>query len=178
MERLNHEFAPVFNESSQILILGTFPSVKSRENQFFYGHPRNRFWAVMAALTKKEVPGTIEEKKDLLLSGGIAIWDVIESCEIQGSSDSSIRNVVPADLNRIFNRAQIKAVYANGSKAYELYQKYSFERTGREIKKLPSTSPANAAYSLNKLIEIWKEEIVGGGFWLPPGKDRTWQSQT
>lgn len=160
MEQLKHEFEPVFDENSRILILGTFPSVKSREVQFFYGHPRNRFWAVMAALTGWELPETVEEKKKLLLSNGIAVWDVIESCEIQGSSDSSIKNVVPADLSRIFDRAPIEQVYANGNKAYELYQKYSLEKTGRSIKKLPSTSPANAAFGLERLIGEWKKEIV------------------
>lgn len=160
MEQLKHEFEPVFDENSRILILGTFPSVKSREVQFFYGHPRNRFWAVMAALTGWELPETVEEKKNLLLSNGIAVWDVIESCEIQGSSDSSIKNVVPADLSRIFDRASIEQVYANGNKAYELYQKYSLEKTGRSIKKLPSTSPANAAFGLERLIGEWKKEIV------------------
>lgn len=163
MERLKHEFEPVFNENSHILILGTFPSVKSRENHFFYGHPRNRFWAVVAALTGWELPTTIEEKKKLLLSNGIAIWDVIESCEIQGSSDSSIRNVVPADLSRIFDKAAIEAVYANGGKAYELYMKYSFEKTGRTIKKLPSTSPANAAFRLERLVEVWGREMGAWG---------------
>ena len=160
MERVNHEFAPVFDEGSQILILGTFPSVKSRETSFFYGHPRNRFWAVMAALTGWEIPVTIEEKKKLLLENHIAIWDVIASCEIQGSSDSSIRNVVPTDLNCIFEKALIRAVFANGGKAYELYMRYSYEKTGREIRKLPSTSPANAAFSLERLVEEWKKAIL------------------
>lgn len=159
MERVNHEFEPVFDENSRILILGTFPSVKSREMNFFYGHPRNRFWSVMAALTGWKVPETIEEKKALLLANGIAIWDVIASCEIQGSSDSSIKNVVPADLSRIFETASIEKVYANGNKAYELYMKYSYDKTGREIIKLPSTSPANAAFRLERLVEEWKKEI-------------------
>lgn len=160
MERVNHEFDPVFDEGSQILILGTFPSVKSRETRFFYGHPRNRFWTVMAALTGLEVPVTIEEKKKLLLENHIAIWDVIASCEIQGSSDSSIRNVVPTDLNRIFEKAPIRAIFANGGKAYELYMRYSYEKTGREIRRLPSTSPANAAFSLERLVEEWKKAIL------------------
>lgn len=159
MERLKHEFEPVFDEGSRILILGTFPSVKSRENHFFYGHPQNRFWKVMAALTGWEVPQTIEEKKRLLLENGIAIWDVIESCEIQGSSDSSIKNVVPADLSRIFEAAEIEKICANGNKAYELYMKYSFEKTGRKIEKLPSTSPANAAWSLERLIKEWERVL-------------------
>lgn len=161
MERVKHTFEPVFNEGSRILILGTFPSVKSRETHFFYGHPQNRFWKVMAALTGWETPGSIEEKKKLLLENGIAIWDVIESCDIEGSSDSSIRNVEPADLNRIFEQAEIEAVYANGAKAYELYMKYSFPVTKREIKKLPSTSPANAVFSLERLIDEWKKQMDG-----------------
>lgn len=154
-EIVSHEFAPVFNERSRVLILGTFPSVKSREQNFYYGHPQNRFWKVMARLTGWEEPQMIEEKKMLLLENGIAIWDVIESCEIIGSSDSSIRNVVPADLNCILQNAEIQTIYANGGTAKKLYEKYSRENTGREIVGLPSTSPANAAYSLDRLMEFW-----------------------
>ena len=108
MSQVTHEFAPVFDQDSKVLVLGTFPSVKSRENQFYYGHPQNRFWKVIARLTDSEVPETIEEKKALLLEHGIAVWDVIASCEIKGSSDSSIRNVVPADLNRILKECNIR----------------------------------------------------------------------
>lgn len=164
MERLSHEFEPVFNESSQILILGTFPSVKSRETRFFYGHPRNRFWAVLAALTDRELPETIEEKKKLLLENRIAIWDVIASCEIKGSSDSSIRKAVPTDLEQILKKAPVQAIFANGSKAYELYMKYSYKKTGREIIKLPSTSPANAAFSLERLISEWGNALEAAGY--------------
>ena len=114
LDQVTHEFEPVFDQNSKVLILGTFPSVKSRENQFYYGHPQNRFWKVIARLTKEQVPITIEEKKALLLRHGIAIWDVISSCEIKGSSDSSIRNVVPADLNRILDHCDIRRIYANG----------------------------------------------------------------
>ena len=122
---VSHDFEPVFDENSKVLILGTFPSVKSRENQFYYGHPQNRFWKVIAGLTESEVPQTIEEKKKLLLEHGIAIWDVIESCDIIGSSDSSIKNVVPADIERVVANSKIQNIYANGGTAKKLYEKYS-----------------------------------------------------
>lgn len=154
-EKVSHTFEPVYDENSRILILGTFPSVKSREQNFYYGHPQNRFWKLLAALTDSEVPQTIAEKKEMLLRSRIAIWDVIESCEIIGSSDSSIRNVVPADLNRILQNAPIQTIYANGGKAYELYEKYARPLTGRPIEKLPSTSPANAAWQMERLIGAW-----------------------
>lgn len=155
-EKVNHSFEPVFDRESRVLILGTFPSVKSREQQFYYGHPQNRFWKLLALLTDSAVPRTIDEKKDMLLHNHIAVWDVVESCEIIGSSDSSIRNVVPADLNRIIMSASIKAIYANGAKAHELYQKYAQPVTGRPAEKLPSTSPANAAWQLERLAEAWR----------------------
>ena len=158
---VSHDFEPVFDENSKVLILGTFPSVKSRENQFYYGHPQNRFWKVIAGLTESEVPQTIEEKKKLLLEHGIAIWDVIESCDIIGSSDSSIKNVVPADIERVVANSKIQNIYANGGTAKTLYEKYSQKKTGREIIGLPSTSPANAAYSLERLLECWQEVKKG-----------------
>lgn len=154
---VSHDFEPVFDENSKVLILGTFPSVKSRENRFYYGHPQNRFWKVIAGLTESEVPQTIEEKKKLLLEHGIAIWDVIESCDIIGSSDSSIKNVVPADIERVVANSKIQNIYANGGTAKKLYEKYSQKKTGREIIGLPSTSPANAAYSLERLLECWQK---------------------
>ncbi len=158
---VSHDFEPVFDENSKVLILGTFPSVKSRENQFYYGHPQNRFWKVIAGLTESEVPQTIEEKKKLLLEHGIAIWDVIESCDIIGSSDSSIKNVVPADIERVVANSKIQNIYANGGTAKKLYEKYSQKKTGQEIIGLPSTSPANAAYSLERLLECWQEVKKG-----------------
>lgn len=151
-----HEFEPVYDKNSKVLILGTFPSVKSREMQFYYGHPQNRFWKLIAALTDSPVPVTIEEKKRLLLENRIAIWDVIQSCEIVGSSDSSIKNVIPADIERVLNDSNICEIYANGGTAKKLYEKYVLKKTGREIIGLPSTSPANAAYSMEKLLEYWK----------------------
>lgn len=152
---IKHTFSPVFNKESNILILGTFPSVVSREHQFYYSHPQNRFWKVIAALVGENIPDTIEEKTQLLLKHGIAVWDVIKSCEIEGSSDSSIKNVIPMDLSVILEYAPIQAIYANGSKAYELYKIYSFPKTKQEIVKLPSTSSANARYSFEKLVECW-----------------------
>lgn len=159
-QRIRHEFEPVFDGNSRILILGTLPSVKSREQQFYYGHPQNRFWKVLAGVCgDARPPETVEEKKTFLLRHGIAVWDVIAECDIIGSGDSSIRNVIPADLSRILSAAPIRRIYANGGKAYSLYMKYHFPETGREICKLPSTSPANAAYSLERLIEIWGREL-------------------
>ena len=154
---VEHTFEPIFDKHSKILILGTFPSVKSRENQFYYGHPQNRFWKVLAQVTGEAVPDSVEEKKALLLRNGIAIWDVIHSCKIVGSSDSSIQDVVVNDFSKILKTAEIDRIYANGTKAYELYRKYAMEKTGREIIKLPSTSPANAAFRLEKLCEEWKQ---------------------
>lgn len=153
---INHTFEPVFDTRSQVLILGSFPSVKSREQGFYYGHPRNRFWKLMAGLTGEPVPETVDQKKALLLSHGIAIWDVVMACDITGSSDSSIRNVVAADLSRILEQAPIRAVYANGTKAGSLYHKYLYPRTRREIVVLPSTSPANAAWQFERLVEAWQ----------------------
>lgn len=150
-----HTFEPVWDKDSKLLVLGTFPSVKSRENNFYYGHPQNRFWKVIAAVTGCSVPSTVEDKKKLLLSNNIAIWDVIASCSIKGSSDSSIKDVVINDLLPVLNGSSINRIYANGAKAYELYMKHSYPYIKREIIKLPSTSPANAAYRLDKLIKYW-----------------------
>lgn len=153
---VEHPIAPVYDDNSKILILGSFPSVKSREQQFFYGHPQNRFWKVMAAVFGVNVPATIEEKKEFLLKNNIAVWDVIASCEIEGSSDSSITDVVPTDLSQILECADIRQIYCNGTKAYELYCKYMEPVYGRTAIKMPSTSPANAAWSLEKLVSEWK----------------------
>ena len=158
---IHHPIAPVYDEESKILILGSFPSVKSREQQFFYGHKQNRFWKVCAQVLGCAVPESIEEKRKMLLRHHIAVWDVIASCEITGSSDASIRNVVPNDLSCILSCADIRTIYTNGSKAHKLYQKYIFPVNGREAYLLPSTSPANAGYSLERLAEVWK--VIGGG---------------
>lgn len=154
-----HEFPPVWNAHSKILILGSFPSVKSREEGFFYGHPRNRFWDVISVLLGCRRPETVKEKKEMLLAGGIALWDVIASCEIRGSSDSSIRNVVPNDFSEILKNTGIQHIYANGQTAGRLYQRYSEGKTGIPAVILPSTSPANAAWSLERLIQDWREKL-------------------
>ena len=150
-----HNIDPLFDESSKILILGSFPSVKSREMKFFYGHPQNRFWKIISSLYDEKVPVTIEEKKKLILKNHLALWDVIASCDIVGSSDSSIRNVKANDLNLILNNAKIEKICVNGKMAEKLYRKYLEEDTGRKAVYLPSSSPANAAYSLEELIRIW-----------------------
>lgn len=154
-EHLTHTFEPVFNSDSKILILGSFPSVKSRENHFYYGHPQNRFWKVLAQIFEVEVPQTIEEKKKFLLEHHIAVWDVIESCTIIGSSDSSIKDVVVNDFSKVLEYSAIEKIYVNGGKAYELYHKYAEKQTGIGAVKLPSTSPANAAWNLEKLCRAW-----------------------
>lgn len=151
-----HIFDPIYDHESKILILGTFPSVKSRENQFYYGHPQNRFWKVLAVIYESNPLNTIEEKKAFLLEHRIAIWDVIASCDITGSSDSSIKNVVPTDLRVILEHADIERIYANGATAAKLFHRYQEPVVQREIICLPSTSPANAGYSLERLIENWK----------------------
>ena len=140
----------------RILILGSFPSVKSRETAFFYGHPQNRFWRVMAAVLGEPVPETVAEKTALLTSHGIALWDVIASCDIQGSSDSSITNVTPTDLTPILAIGTVKAVFTNGTTATRLYTKYQYPVTDIPAILLPSTSPANATKTAEDLIEKWR----------------------
>ena len=154
-EHIVHSFEPVYDKASEILILGTLPSVKSRENNFYYGHKQNRFWKVLAALLKEPVPDTIEEKKAMLLARRIALWDVIQSCDIKGSSDSSIKNVQPTDIGMILEKTNVTQIYANGNKAGQLYQRYQYPATGRKATVLPSTSPANAAWSLERLCKAW-----------------------
>lgn len=158
-QHITHSFAPVFDENSRILILGSLPSVKSREEGFYYGHPRNRFWKVLAEITGEELPKGIEEKKALLWKHGIAIWDVIASCDIIGSSDSSIRNVEPVDIKRMMGYCRIERIFANGRTAGKLYRKYLQPVTGLAAVELPSTSPANAAWSLERLAKEWGGKI-------------------
>ena len=156
-QKIIHPIPPLYDKDSKILILGSFPSVKSREEAFFYGHKQNRFWKLLAGILSEKKPETVEEKKDFLHRNCIAVWDVIHSCDIIGSSDSSIRNVVPNDLSEILESADIRQIYCNGAKSYEYYRKYQEKETGRKAKKLPSTSPANAAFSIEKLTNEWKE---------------------
>ena len=159
-EHIVHPFPPLYDKSSTILILGSLPSVKSREQLFFYGHPQNRFWKVMAALTDENVPMTIDEKKELLHKHHIALWDTIYSCDIVGSSDSSIKNVVPTDIEPIINNSKITKIFCNGNTSGKYYKKYQQNNIGIEAVVLPSTSPANAAFSLEKLLEVWQKLIV------------------
>ena len=174
-QHIEHGFEPVFDERSRVLVLGSFPSVLSRANAFYYGNPQNRFWRVMAACLGVPVPpnegdplasgepatldASIVAKRSMLLNGGVALWDVIESCDIKGSSDSSIRNVEPTDIRHMLTESKITGIYANGNKAGELYRKYQLPLTGKEATVLPSTSPANAAWSLQKLCEAWRNTI-------------------
>ncbi len=175
---LTHPFGPLYNETSRVLILGSFPSVKSREVSFYYGHPQNRFWRVMRALFDDAVyeeamaglpvalPPTIEDKKALILSHHLALWDSIQSCTITGSSDSSIRDASANDIPRLLKEAPIHTICCNGAASYKVFVKYALPmieeycaQQGRpvpDIVKLPSTSPANAACSLPKLISEWQ----------------------
>lgn len=153
---ISHPFPPFFDKNSKVLILGSFPSVKSREQMFFYGHPQNRFWKVIAAVTESKIPVTIEEKKELLKNNHIALWDVIASCEITGSSDSSIKDVTANDLSVILENSCIQKIFVNGKTAERFYNKYIRESVGQEAVCLPSTSPANAAWRIEELITEWK----------------------
>lgn len=205
-QHIDHGFDPVVDGCSCVLVLGSFPSVLSRANAFYYGNPLNRFWRVMAACLDESVPPnegelmapsmragealtcgrdvlpecmaasskvcppaeasqpvtlemSIAYKRDLLLRHGIALWDVIESCDIKGSSDASIKNVVPVAIERVLEQARIQAVLCNGGTAGRLYRRYLQERVGLPAEVLPSTSPANAAWSLERLIDRWREAL-------------------
>ncbi len=150
-----HPFPPVFDRSSRILVLGSLPSVLSRENRFYYGHPQNRFWRVLAAVFSQPTPETIDEKTAMLLRHGVALWDAVAACDIVGSSDASIRNVEPTDLSRIFDACRIETVFANGRTAARYYERYQQPLWTKPIVTLPSTSPANAAWTLERLIDAW-----------------------
>ncbi|MDO4566639.1 MAG: DNA-deoxyinosine glycosylase [Oscillospiraceae bacterium] len=153
-QKLEHGIDPVFDERSRVLVLGSFPSARSREQGFFYGHARNRFWAVLAGVFCENMPESIPEKKELLLRNRVALWDVIAECEIRASSDSSIKNARPNDLSRIIDSCPIERVLANGAAAAELYKRFCEPLYGKAVR-LPSTSPANAAWSLERLIGAW-----------------------
>lgn len=160
-EHIVHPFPPLYDDRSRILILGSLPSVKSREQMFFYGHPQNRFWKVMSAVLSEALPTTIEEKKRMLLKHRIALWDTIYSCDIIGSSDSSIKNVTPTDLRQIVERSEVQRIFCNGGTSGRYFQKYQQKTLGMEATVLPSTSPANAAFSLEKLIQLWGQALKG-----------------
>ncbi len=151
-----HTFEPIFDKNSKILILGTFPSVKSREQGFYYGHKQNRFWRVISELLEEPVPQNISEKRDMLIRNRIALWDVAASCEIVGSSDSSMKNVRANDIEEVLSKTGIEQVFANGKMAAKLYEKMVYPKTGVEICTLPSTSPANASYSFERLLAEWR----------------------
>ena len=167
MIRAEHPFPPVFDERSRILILGSYPSVKSRQEGFFYGYPQNRFWPMLAAIFGEETPVSVDEKKALLRRHGLALWDVIADCEITGSSDASIRNAVPVDIARITAHAPIERVICNGTTAGRLYKKHLLPLTGMEAVVLPSTSPANAAWRMPALVDVWRKALT-----LPPEGSR------
>lgn len=152
---VKHPIEPVYNKDSRILVLGSFPSVKSREEMFFYGHPQNRFWKVLSSIFEEPLPKTVEEKKELLLSHGVALWDVLASCEIEGSADSTIKNAVANDISAILSGADISKIFVNGKTAEKYYNKYLKNAVGMEAICLPSTSPANAMRSLDDLINAW-----------------------
>lgn len=152
-----HTIEPVWDKNSKVLILGSFPSVKSREEGFFYGHKQNRFWRVIASVCNCSVPENIQDKKKMLLSNGIAVWDVVHSCDIVGSSDNSIKNVVPNDIGIIIENSKVERIFTNGKKADELYSKYIEQSVGITAVCLPSTSPANAVWTLEKLCAEWQQ---------------------
>lgn len=154
-----HEIEPVYDKNSRVLLLGTMPSPKSRETGFFYGHPQNRFWKVLALLFDEPTPETIEEKRDLCLRHHIALWDVVSSCDIEGASDASIKNAKPNDLAQILNAAPIQAVFTTGTKAGQLYKKLCEPVTSIPCTVLPSTSPANSRVSLSELCTTYKQAL-------------------
>ena len=151
-----HPIPPVYDENSEILILGSFPSVKSREQGFFYGHPQNRFWKVLSAVHGLQTPNTIKDKTKMLLNLKIAVWDVIGSCEIEGSADSTIKQVTPNDISTLLEKTNIKRIFVNGNTAKKYYDKYVKGTIGVDAICLPSTSPANAIFTLEKLIDAWQ----------------------
>ena len=153
-----HPFPPVYSTSSFILILGSFPSVKSREEGFYYGYMRNRFWPMLERIYNEKAEST-EERRKLILNHGLALWDSINSCKIKGSADSSISDAIPNDIPSLLENTKIKRIITNGRKAYSIYMKYIYEKTGIEPVCLPSTSPANAAWSLDDLIKAWGEAL-------------------
>ena len=164
MEHIIHSIEPVFDAESRVLILGTMPSPKSREVQFYYGHPQNRFWRFLAAVLGEEVPQSVPEKKAMLLRHRIALWDVLAECEITGASDSSIRNPVANDLSVILDHAPVQAVFTTGATAWKLYTRLQKPHTGIEAVRLPSTSPANCAVKMEALTEAYKAILP----WLEP----------
>ncbi len=163
LTHVEHPFGPLFSDESRVLILGSFPSVRSRAVNFFYGHPQNRFWPMLAAVFDVPVPVTTEEKKILVLTHRLALWDVIASCDIAASSDASVRNAVPTDIRRITDHAPIIRVLTNGALSTKLYRRYLEPVTGIAPTPMPSTSPANAACSWERLLDAWKKGLLDAG---------------
>jgi hypoxanthine-DNA glycosylase len=163
MTILTHPFAPIFDKKSKILILGSFPSNTSREQNFYYAHPRNRFWKIIAHLTKTEnFPDSVDEKKQMLLENKIALWDIVKSCNIEGSEDNRIRNPTPVDLFFLLENAPIKHIFTNGRKTYQLFYYFFAKHLAIDVKVLPSTSPANAACNFTKLAKQWRIILHSG----------------
>ena len=160
VQTVAHPLSPVWNENSRILILGSFPSVRSRAAGFYYAHPQNRFWPLMARLFDEPLPQTTEDRRDFALRHGIALWDSIESCTITGSSDASIREAKPNDIARLIRQTGIQRIYCNGQQSYKLYQKYCADRCGLNAVPLPSTSPANAVWTIERLADAWKVILI------------------
>lgn len=148
-------FEPVFGPASRALILGSWPSPESWRQGFYYGHPRNRFWPLLARLCGAETPQTVEQKRALILQNGLALWDVLESCTVTGASDASIKDPVPVDLAALLEKAPVEAVFCNGAAAFRLYEKMLRPVSGIAAVRLPSTSPANAAFGMEKLAAAW-----------------------
>lgn len=158
-EHIKHPWGAIYDSDSEILILGSLPSPKSREINFFYGHPQNRFWKLMSIIYDEPKLESVDDKKAMLKRNHIALWDVIDECDIEGASDASIKNVVPTSISSVIAGSKIHTVICNGSKAYDLYCKYQLPETGVDAVKLPSTSPANAAWSLERLERAWREAL-------------------
>lgn len=152
MSIIYHELGPFYNKESEILILGSLPSVKSRQEKFYYAHSQNRFWKILSKIYNEEIPNTIKEKKEFLIKHKIALWDVIASCEITGSNDNSIKNVTPNDINKIISNSNITKIFTTGNKAYELYNKYCLNKTNIKAIKLPSTSPAYCKKDIENIL--------------------------
>lgn len=152
---VRHELAPVYDENSRVLVLGTFPSVKSRETGFYYGHKQNRFWRVLSRVFDDALPAMNDEKQAFLIKHGVALWDVVAQCDIEGSMDADIKRPEANDIGLILGGANIKAIFANGQTAYKLYMRLIYSQTGIKIIPLPSTSPANAGISFDALAEKW-----------------------
>ncbi len=156
---ISHPFEPIYNNKSKILILGSFPSIKSRENNFYYGHPQNRFWKILENIFNEEIDNNIQNKKEFLLKHNIALWDTIKSCNIVSSSDSSIKNAVPNDIEKIIKKSNVSCILCNGNTSYKIFNKHFKDKITIPVICLPSSSSANAKFSLTMLIDIWSNYI-------------------